>query len=316
MPRCERWPCSLRRRRWTARRFRRNDCGTRRAAGWLPQCVEVQWVIPSSSALPRRLPSDWTVRCAKPPNRVIALHGLSGRSADEILARVAGEVDVSRSADVGKSGMIGGLLSGALGGLVADLHAGGLTFGAGALIGGILGALGASGAAQAYNLARGSESGSVGWSAAFLTQRFTAALLRYLAVAHFGRGRGEWVEGEYPAHWQPLAEEVTGHCQAALAAAWARAGEGAAASEIEQALQPVVTAPRESCCCGSIRARAASLPGRDRRRARGKALRGPQLERWGGTLYTYPQVEPSVVDPAEGFSLSESDMEVLRWPDP
>jgi hypothetical protein len=155
---------------------------------------------------------------------------------------VAGEVDVSRSADVGKSGVIGGLLSGALGGLVADLHAGGLTFGAGALIGGVLGALGASGAAQAYNLARGSDTGSVGWSAAFLTQRFTAALLRYLAIAHFGRGRGEWVEGEYPAHWQPLAEEVTGHCQAALAAAWARAGEGAAGSEIEQALQPVVTA--------------------------------------------------------------------------
>jgi hypothetical protein len=190
------------------------------------------------TALAKRL--DSAVREAT--DHLIALHGLSGRAADEILARVAGQLDVSRSADVGKSGMIGGLVSGALGGLVADLHAGGLTFGAGALIGGILGALGAGGAAQAYNLARAGESGSAGWSAAFLTQRVTAALLRYLAVAHFGRGRGEWVEGEYPAHWQPLVEEVTSRRHAALEAVWARAGQGAARGDIEQALQPVVTA--------------------------------------------------------------------------
>jgi hypothetical protein len=134
------------------------------------------------------------------------------------------------------------LVSGALGGLVADLHAGGLTFGAGALIGGILGVLGASGAAQAYNLVRGAESGRVGWSTAFLTQRVTAALLRYLAVAHFGRGRGAWVEGEYPAHWQPLVEGVIDRRRAVLDAVWGRAAQGVAREDIEQALQPIVTA--------------------------------------------------------------------------
>ena len=190
------------------------------------------------TALAKRL--DAAVREAT--DRLIALHGLSGRAADAILARVAGQFDVSRSADVGKSGVIGGLVSGALAGLVADLHAGGLTFGAGALIGGILGALGASGAAQAYNLVRGAESGRVGWSAAFLTQRFTAALLRYLAVAHFGRGRGAWVEGEYPEHWQPLVESVAGRRREVLDAVWTRAAQGAAREDIEGALQPVVTA--------------------------------------------------------------------------
>jgi hypothetical protein len=190
------------------------------------------------TALAMRL--DTEVREAT--DRLIALHGLSGRAADEILARVAGQFDVSRSADVSKSGVIGGLVSGALGGLVADLHAGGLTFGAGALIGGILGALGASGAAQAYNLVRGAESGRVGWSAAFLTQRCTAALLRYLAVAHFGRGRGAWVEGEYPAHWQPLVEGATSRRREALDALWVRAAHGLARGDIEHALLPVVTA--------------------------------------------------------------------------
>jgi hypothetical protein len=190
------------------------------------------------TALAKRL--DAAVREAT--DRLIALHGLSGRAADEVLARVAGQFDVSRAADVGKSGVLGGLVSGALGGLVADLHAGGLTFGAGALIGGILGALGASGAAQAYNLVRGAESGRVGWSTAFLTQRVTAALLRYLAVAHFGRGRGAWVEGEYPAHWQPLVEGVIDRRRAVLDAVWARAAQGVAREDIEQALQPIVTA--------------------------------------------------------------------------
>jgi len=190
------------------------------------------------TALAKRL--DAAVREAT--DRLIALHGLSGRAADEVLARVAGQFDVSRAAEVGKSGVLGGLVSGALGGLVADLHAGGLTFGAGALIGGILGALGASGAAQAYNLVRGAESGRVGWSTVFLTQRVTAALLRYLAVAHFGRGRGAWVEGEYPPHWQPLVEGVIDRRRAGLDAVWARAAQGVAREDIERAAQPIVTA--------------------------------------------------------------------------
>ena len=41
-------------------------------------------------------------------------------------------------------------------------------------------------------------------------ERFGAAILRYLAVAHYGRGRGDWVEGEYPAHWRPLVAELQG----------------------------------------------------------------------------------------------------------
>ena len=48
----------------------------------------------------------------------------------------------------------------------------------------------------------------IGWSAEFLTECFAMALLRYLAVAHFGRGRGDWVTGEYPPHWRSLVDEV------------------------------------------------------------------------------------------------------------
>ncbi|HSJ96425.1 MAG TPA: DUF3482 domain-containing protein, partial [Myxococcota bacterium] len=160
-------------------------------------------------------------------DRLIALHGLAGKAGERILARMAQDFAVSRPADVRKSGVIGGMVSGAIGGLAADLAAAGLTFGAGALIGGILGALGAGGAAHAYNVLHGVGDGAVRWSAELLRQRWIAALLRYLAVAHYGRGRGDWVEGEYPAHWKPLVDEVTAERRAELDAIWAAAEQDA-----------------------------------------------------------------------------------------
>src|SRR5262249_31645149 len=114
------------------------------------------------------------------------------------------------------------------GGLAADLHAGGLTFGAGALIGGLLGAFGARGAAKAYNLARGSRSGVVRWSPDFLTSRLAAALIRYLAVAHFGRGRGDVVAGAVPAAWQQAVNEALEKRRTELQSVWAEGNATAA----------------------------------------------------------------------------------------
>jgi hypothetical protein len=192
---------------------------------------------PAMSALAARL--DRSVREAT--DRLLELHGLSGRSADEIRARVAGQFETGKRADVAKTSVIGGLVSGALGGLAADLAAGGLSFGAGALIGGILGAIGVGGAAQVYNVAIGAEKGTIGWSPAFLTERVSAALLRYLAVAHFGRGRGDWVQGEYPPHWPPLVEDAVAGQAPALSWTWERAEQGESSEEIQRALHPIVT---------------------------------------------------------------------------
>ena len=46
----------------------------------------------------------------------------------------------------------------------------------------------------------------VRWSADFLDALTRSSLLRYLAVAHFGRGRGRYVEGEAPAFWRDQVE--------------------------------------------------------------------------------------------------------------
>jgi hypothetical protein len=140
--------------------------------------------------------------------RLIAAHGLAGHARDEIPRRVAAQFDVKRPADVAKTGLLGGVVSGLLGGLTADLAAGGASLGAGAIIGGILGALGAGGAAHAWNLVRGRDAARVRWSIELLEAHLANAVLRYLAVAHFGRGRGEWRESEHPTHWRVLAEEL------------------------------------------------------------------------------------------------------------
>ena len=153
-------------------------------------------------------------------DRLIALHGLAGRAQQQIIARTSRQFEVAMPADVAGTGLVGGVLTGAAGGLAADLSAGGLTLGAGMLIGALLGALGAGGAARAYNLLQGQEDGRVRWSDDFLVRGTRAALLRYLAVAHYGRGRGDWTEGEAPAHWPPLVEEVVRTHEPALQAAW------------------------------------------------------------------------------------------------
>ena len=145
---------------------------------------------------------------ARSTDELIRLHNLSGKVAHQVLERVSGDYAQQLKAPKGASAALGGMLSGAVGGLAADLAAGGLTLGGGMIVGAILGALGGTGLAKGINLARGEDGSSVRWSADFLERLTVTALLRYLAVAHFGRGRGEWSEGEHPPFWQPVVEEA------------------------------------------------------------------------------------------------------------
>ena len=60
------------------------------------------------------------------------------------------------------------------------------------IAGGILGALGGAALAHGYRMVGGREEPSVTWAPQFLDQLSRQVLLRYLAVAHFGRGRGPY----------------------------------------------------------------------------------------------------------------------------
>jgi hypothetical protein len=70
----------------------------------------------------------------------------------------------------------------------------------------------------------------------------TGAVLRYLAVAHFGRGRGDYVQGEYPPHWRAQVESAVAGRAADFAAAWAAAERGTEAAALEARLRPLLEA--------------------------------------------------------------------------
>lgn len=189
-------------------------------------------------ALAARL--DGTVRGSTAD--LLRLHDLEGRaSADDILARVAPHMQARTRVAATPAAVIGGVLSGALGGLGADLAAGGLTLGAGAIAGGLLGALGAAGLAHGVNRVRGLDRSWLCWQAQALDEALQAAVLRYLAVAHFGRGRGEWAGSEAPAHWRETVAQAMAAHRDALAGAWSgRDAPDAQPEATAQRLEPAL----------------------------------------------------------------------------
>jgi hypothetical protein len=91
------------------------------------------------------------------------------------------------------------------------------------------------------NLVRGTDRSWITWNAEALDQMVEAALLRYLAVAHFGRGRGDWALGESPPHWKDVIGRALAPQRDALAVIWAgRGDDDDAGRSLALALRPVV----------------------------------------------------------------------------
>ncbi|MES2959219.1 MAG: DUF3482 domain-containing protein [Pseudomonadota bacterium] len=158
-------------------------------------------------------------------DRLIALHGLDGRAGSEVLDKLARHYALRQPFDEGRAALWGGVVSGALAGLKADIASGGLTLGGGLLAGGVLGALAAAGAARGVNLVRGLDRPRVAWDVQVLDTLLASALLGYLAVAHHGRGRGAWVQEAPPLRWTQAVDEVLAVRRAEIAALWARRDE-------------------------------------------------------------------------------------------
>lgn len=135
---------------------------------------------------------------------LIEINGLEGSGTNrEILRRLESDWNIADgSVNPVKAGAAGAILGGAAAGAAADLSTGGLSLGLGTVLGGILGAIGGAGAAALYNSASGSEGIELTWSEQALQGFLIETELLYLAVAHFGRGRGQWQESECPAFWR------------------------------------------------------------------------------------------------------------------
>ncbi len=212
-----------------------------KVAYWIRNITRIGGKITDAEAAIELLASRADTGIRQATDRLIQIHGLGGHAADEIRARMATDVALDAPVDEVKPTIISGLLSGALGGLTTDLMSGGLTAGAGALIGAVVGAAGAWGVARSYNLVRGSDAATVRWSQDVLTRLAQAAVLRYLAVAHFGRGRGDFVESEYPPHWRPVVAVAMDRESRALSAIWAAAEKDTLFADLRVRLESALT---------------------------------------------------------------------------
>ncbi|WP_018076762.1 GTPase domain-containing protein [Thiobacillus denitrificans] len=174
--------------------------------------------------------------------RLIAIHDLKGHAAQELRSRLEDVSATQAPIDEHKAAGIFGLVSGALSGLGADLMSGGLSLGGGMLVGAVLGALGGAGVAKGVNVVRGAKAPVLRWDEAFLDALVISALMRYLAVAHFGRGRGEWREGEYPAFWLEIVTQSVSNRKMHLARIWKHRDAACSSEEIGAELKPVLEA--------------------------------------------------------------------------
>ena len=179
-------------------------------------------------------------RISHTTRQLLALHKLDTGEAGRINARVREHFAVRAPVDKTQAGLLAAILSGAATGLSADLMAGGLTFGGGALLGAIVGGLTGAGAAWGFNRGTDRAHPTVRFADTFLHTMLVGAVLRYLAVAHFGRGRGNFVESESPAFWQAEVEHAAAAAMHDEASLWEQvrgAGDTAVAARL---LAPVL----------------------------------------------------------------------------
>ncbi|MEK6584849.1 MAG: DUF3482 domain-containing protein, partial [Nitrospirota bacterium] len=163
---------------------------------------------------------------------VIALYGLEGNAIGVIQARME-HVEVQRGSQsrgdatlsgTAIGGIGGALTSGAYAGLHLDAATGGVSMGlftvAGAVVGGVLGFLG--GEAWAERQA-GSTPTPVTWSDEYLDLLVQDVIIRYLAIAHFGRGQGQYVaDPEDPRFWIENVKTLVSKHHTTLHDVWAR----------------------------------------------------------------------------------------------
>jgi hypothetical protein len=182
---------------------------------------------------------------------VIGEHGLDGALAAALRTELGSfAVEGEELFSPSKGALIGGALSGALGGLAADVLAGGLSLGGGLLAGAILGAMGGAGLSKAVRLAQGEAEPSVRWSSEFLEALVEQSLLRYLAVAHFGRGRGKLADVAHAEQWRERVQETLGATRHERRTLWERA----AGQDAPQAQGPPLEARLGEACERAARA--------------------------------------------------------------
>ena len=140
--------------------------------------------------------------------RLLQIHQLDGQAASQIQQQLASDLQVTSPTDPREAGLWGALTAGAASGLGADLLVGGMSFGAGAVIGALVGAVTFAGAAWGTNKMLDQEAQRFQLSTDYLSALAAQALLKYLVISHYGRGRGRYSSPNAPQQWSEAVQQV------------------------------------------------------------------------------------------------------------
>ena len=141
-------------------------------------------------------------------DKLITINSLKGKGVRrELLKRLETDWNVINTVSPATAAVAGAIGTGVAGGVASDIATGGVSLGLGTLIGTIVGALGGAGFAITYNHKKDAHGTTVSWSNKALVMFFRDAIFLYLAIAHFGRGRGNWNMGEFSSHWGVFVEQ-------------------------------------------------------------------------------------------------------------
>lgn len=184
--------------------------------GFNRSALEADW-----SEARQKLSESLAMRAEQAMNELISLHSLEGHDEASTLLGARRDFAEPKQVEVAVWSAMSGIASGALAGLIVDLKAGGLTFGGGALLGGIGGGLGAYALIKTYQLVRADDN-KLHWSREHFSEQVKLALLSYLAVSHFGRGRGAWKRDLRPAHWQQAVNDLVDEWKDKVEFVWKR----------------------------------------------------------------------------------------------
>jgi hypothetical protein len=200
----------------------------------------------------RQLSERLSARTIEVTDELIKLFGLEGHSSKPLGQAARDLLGDVRKVNESLWTAIGGLATGLSSGVIVDILSHGTTVFAGTVLGGLGGMMGGYMLAKTFNLVRGKVGNEVRWSFAHYAEQVQLVLLCYLAVAHFGRGRGEWEDGEHPGHWRDTVGQAVAAETERLEVLWKEAGDpktGRTADQMEEDLRGIITA----CCARCLR---------------------------------------------------------------
>ena len=166
---------------------------------------------PEQTAAMQRLTQSLQQADLASTQALLELHQLDGQAASQIQQQLKDHLKTSTPLDPQTASLWGALTAGAATGLGADMVAGGMTLGAGALVGALVGAVTFAGAAWSANKMFDQQAQRFHLSPEYLSALTGQLLLKYLVISHFGRGRGRYTSPSAPAQWNEAVQAAVQH---------------------------------------------------------------------------------------------------------